>query len=189
MRKIIFLVTLLLSTLANAGDATIKLPSNNGADAFVVQDKYATPLMSVDSYGDTTVKNLSVSDPSSVGNIHLFLVGEVVNLWVANAGIAGGPYTKDVSANVPSSAKGVVIMVNVNAHGRASGSFMVADRRGNFGSHGFSNGFINYTNTWVGGTVFVPFIIGTKTFKWQMASNIATPDNVVSSNAALIGWF
>lgn len=201
--KIVLLTAMLmlLPALATAGDATIKLPSSNGADAFVIQDKYGTPLMSVDSYGDTTVKNLSVSDPSSVGNIHLFLASETVKLWgTINAttdGTSGGPYIQDLTGIVPSSAKGAVLKVIVNTKSQATatftptGSFVVSDRLGNFCAieHYLCNGFTNYSNFWIGGTVYAPFITGTKTFKWRMSSNVASVDNLVFSYGGLIGWF
>lgn len=56
MKKILLLAAiLLLPTWASAGDASIKLPSVNGADAFVVQDKYANPKMRIASDGATTI--------------------------------------------------------------------------------------------------------------------------------------
>ena len=129
--------------------------------------------------------DLRVQDASSIGNIHYFLASEYVTLW---SNVGGGPHDQDVSANVPARAKGAVIKVIVGGGG--SCSLVVADRLGNFSSlsHYCHNGFTNYSNSYVGGLIFVPFYTG-KTFKWKMKSNSNDPETGILSYATLVGWF
>lgn len=54
-KMILLTAMLMLPVLAIAGDATIKLPSANGADAFIVQDTYGASLMRVDSSGQISI--------------------------------------------------------------------------------------------------------------------------------------
>jgi hypothetical protein len=144
----------------------------------------ANPTVTLDIDGD-----LRVRDPSSIGNIHLFLGHECVALWSHSTG-SGGNHITDVSAYVPATAKGAVIRVIVNSNSDGASSFVCADRNGNYSNlaHYSQNGFTNYSGTWVGGVVFCPFYKD-KAFKWKMVSNNADPSPVASSYGSLIGWF
>jgi hypothetical protein len=123
---------------------------------------------------------------SSVGNIHLFRANEYQILW---SNVGGGDHIENVAAHVPAWAKGAVIKVIVSTSAQ-TGSFVCADRNGNFSSisHYYQTGFTNYNLEGVGGMVFCPFFSG-KSFKWRMDSNKKRRDDQVRSYAALIGWF
>ena len=165
-------------------------PDGEPKDAVYVDDEgnvgigTTSPTATVDINGDIRIR-----DESSIGNIHYFLANEYVPLWW---GKSGGPHDTDVSAYVPVKAKGAVIKVIVASDSvDTSGSFVVADRLGNFSTliHYFQNGFTSYgKDTWAGGVVFVPFYTGKK-FKWKMQSNNNNPDTKVYSYGSLIGWF
>ncbi|MGD1702302.1 hypothetical protein [Dapis sp. BLCC M229] len=130
----------------------------------------ANKVNSLDQKLDNKVQNLSnklqdltniavVQDSDSVNNIHLFLADEYVKLWNYKT---GRDYNIDVSQYVPDIAKGAVIRVIVNSNDVGSGSFVCADRKGNYSKkvfHFLQNGYTNYSKDpfWSGGIVFCPF--------------------------------
>jgi hypothetical protein len=151
-----------------------------------------SPAVSLDVKGSISATDLSVTNPNSVGSIHLFDAGSVQTLWNSLA----GENITDVSAYVPANAKGAILKVIVISPtiSNPSSSIIFADRNGAYAAtaHYFQNGFTNYNQNWAGGMVIVPFLTGTRTFKWKMINNsnaLETNINISESYGGLIGWY
>ena len=157
-----------------------------------------SPAASLDVKGTINATDLKLTDPNSVGSMHLFDSGSVQSLW---SGLSGEHVTS-VSSYVPANAKGAILKVIVQSYATAgatfstagSSSIVFADKNGTYAScaHFYQNGITNYNQNWAGGMVVVPFLTGTKTFKWKMANNtnsLETDIGISSSYASLIGWY
>ena len=155
-----------------------------------------SPAASLDVKGTVNATDLKLTDPNSVGSIHMFDAENVQVLWTN----LSGEQITNVAAYVPANAKGVLLKVIVRSYPIAtfsmagSSSIVFADKNGAYANslHYFQNGFTNYNQNWAGGTVIVPFLTGTKTFKWKMANNtnsLETDAGMSTSYASLIGWY
>lgn len=153
--------------------------------------------LTVDTEGNVTAKNnltvkggLIVEDEAYIGNLHLFTASQYRELWREKG---GGPFIADATQDVPARAKGAILKVVLTAHSVGSGSLIVSDREGKFNDtidYWLQNGFSNYSDHWLGGTIFAPFIIGTKTFKYKTDSHASgLTDDRLRSWASIIGWF